>query len=97
MKEHPAIMAAHLAAANSSIDPARDLLMREIEHGLERRLARLLDLSHPDDGSFGVGASRVAAYVELVQYVEHVFGVATGVYVEDTASTGQATPIAHRP
>ena len=72
----PAIVAADQCVDVSSIAPARDLLLRDIERGLRQRLDRLVRLSRLDAPP-GLRTSRVAAYVDLVDYVQRLRHVAT--------------------
>ncbi len=85
MKEHPAIIAADLSVVQQSIAPARDLLMGAIARGLSQRLARIVELASLDTPP-GERTSRVAAYVDLVHYVDQVYAVAAGLVAEDSAS-----------
>ena len=81
-RAEPAREAAERTVRSGSIRPAHDLLMEAIDHGLARRLDRILRLS-PPDAPPGLRSARATAYRDLVRYVDLVRSVASDIPISE--------------
>lgn len=94
-REDPAVEAADRTVSSGSIRPAHELLMQAIDRGLARRLDRIIRLSDPDAPP-GIRSSRLAAYQDLIQYVQLVHNVASDIAVSEIGTDGNGGGVFER-
>lgn len=73
----PAIPAADQALLAGAVGPVRDLLISELQRGLQRHFDELRSLARYDPNDVAAGRRYVQAYVEFIHYVERLHEAAT--------------------
>lgn len=75
---HPGVAAAEKALATGSVDQLRGELNEKIAVSLQKKFAEAVEARKHAQESVAAGRAYVAAYVELMHFVEQVYDRATG-------------------
>jgi uncharacterized protein DUF6448 len=80
---HPAVAAAEKALSENSVDRLRAELNEKVSSALSRKFAEVLETRKHAQESLQAGRAYVAAYVELMHFVEQLYDTAGGVHAKD--------------